>query len=475
MPRPALVASPFGWTGPGQTAPDLRSRAPRLWPRTVGAVGAILALVGMLALVGILAVAWLSRGDTLPADSLAARGYPRVVIMPFVAVDSSEGSRALSASLGAELIHDLRHFEGFRIYQPPDGSDLVSIAAKLRGEPGALYAVYGQIQAEGAWARINASLHDLRTEEVIWNAAYDVAIAPGALVDLRDAVAGRIATALGQPYGPISEDLGRSNSSAQPASLDSYRCVLASYDYRRNFSSTAYGPMLACLEAAVARDPEYSDAWAMLGWLHLDAGRYEFPGAAPMEAEYTAALAAARHAQALAPESVLALKALSSIQHYRGRYDESERLARRAVELNPHDPDSLAQLGWRLAVRGKFDEGVPLLRQAIDRTVDPPGWYFHLIAIDHLMKGDYAAMRREAERAALSGRPIAEALLAIAAGGLGDRETARAALNRIDPGSLIGRDAATYFRRHGATEEIVTALMDGLDRARRLAADPPPR
>jgi hypothetical protein len=108
------------------------------------------------------------------------------------------------------------------------------------------------------------------------------------------------------------------------------------------------------------------------------------------------------------------------------------------------------------------------LREAIDRSVEPPGWYFHLLAIDRLMRGEYVAMRREAERAALSGRPISEALLAIAAGALGDREAARTAISRIPP----DWDIEAYARRHGAIDEIVTALVDGLHLAEDLAAQP---
>lgn len=462
-PPPSSEAPPAGPTGPTPAAPDPTpaDRHRPLRPR-------ILAIVGAVLILGVLALAWLVHRETAPEDPLAVRGYPRVIVMPFSAITSSEEARGLAAGLGIELVDDLRRFGGLRIFQPPDGADPGEVTGRLRDEPGALYAVHGKVNAEGGRVQINANLQNLRTSEVIWSDAYTVPLAPAPLMALRDTVAGRIATALGQPYGPIGADLVRHSPSAKPASVESYLCVLRAYEHRRNFFQTTYGPTLACLEAAVARDPDYGDAWAMLGWLHLDAGRFDYAGAAPIETEYATALDAARRAQAIAPDSVLALKALSSIQHYRGRYEESERLARRAAELNPYDPDTLAQLGWRLAMRGKYDEGVALLQEAVDRSVNPPDWYFHMIAADDMIKGDYGAMRREAERAALSGRPIAEALLAVAAGAQGDRETARAALSRIPP----GWDAAQYVRRHGGIEEIVTALMNGLATARHVAGDP---
>ncbi len=459
--RPIAAEAPSG-SGPiSPTAPGPRIRGVRRGPGVVAAIGAIAALVVALA-------AWLVLERVPPSDPLAARGYPRVVIMPFTAINATEEARILSAGLGIEIVDDLRRFDGLRIYEPPEGSDPTLVAAKLRDQPGEFYLVRGKISAEGGQAQINANLRNSRTDEVIWSDTYSVALAPGPLTELRDRVAGRIATALGQPYGPIGRDLVARSAGAETTSLESYLCVLEAYEHRRSFSSSTFGPTLACLEAAVARDPAYSDAWAMLGWLHLDAGRFDYPGAVPLETEYTLALEAARRAQSLAPDSVLALKALSSIQHYRGRYEESERLARRAVELNPYDPDTLAQLGWRLAMRGRFDQGVPLLQEAISRSVNPPDWYFHLIAADEMMRGDFAAMRQTAERAALSGRPIAETLLAIAAGALGDREAARAALARIP----AGWDAESYVRRHGGTDEIVAAVRSGLETTRRLAGEP---
>ena len=68
-------------------------------------------------------------------------------------------------------------------------------------------------------------------------------------------------------------------------------------------------------------------------------------------------------------------------------------------------------------------------------------------------------------------RDIAAALttlLAIAAGALGDREAATAALSRIPP----GWDAEQYVRHHGGTEEIVAAVAKGIETARRIADIP---
>jgi len=165
----------------------------------------------------------------------------------------------------------------------------------------------------------------------------------------------------------------------------------------------------------------------------------------------------------------LALKALSSIYHYMGRYDESERLARKAEDLNPNDPDTLAQLGWRLAVRGKFEEGIPILKRAIERTANPPGWYFHLITIDLYLKGNYGQMLQVAQRSTTGGLGVSQLLVAIAAGALGKRELAQQALDKMSTYAQLSHDPTAYLRRHGATDDIVNALMNGLQKARQVA------
>ena len=164
-------------------------------------------------------------------------------------------------------------------------------------------------------------------------------------------------------------------------------------------------PPLDCLKQTVVRDPDYADAWAMLGWLHLDAVRMDIAPEAERPAEMAAAFEAASHAVALEPESPRALAALSAITFYQGDYAAAEDLQREVLALNPYDPDTLAQLGWRLAVRGNR-EGLDYLEQAIARSANPPGWYFQLIAVYAYLDGDYARALEAAEKSATVGSPV---------------------------------------------------------------------
>ena len=157
---------------------------------------------------------------------------------------------------------------------------------------------------------------------------------------------GSVATILGEPYGQVRGDVTERLSADIP-SMPSYTCVLRAYDYRRSFDEKLYQPVLDCLKAAVARDPDYAAAWAMLGWLQLDAARFHlFPAGAGGDAQSGDRLRL-RHVDL--EEEPPGLQALSASLYYAGRYEDRWRCKRGALALNENSPDTLAQLGWRLA------------------------------------------------------------------------------------------------------------------------------
>lgn len=417
--------------------------------------------------------AWIIAGERGPSPEAVGSGGPSIVVAPFEALSANDESRFLANGMATELTNGLMRFPGFRLYALRSASDdgWAQEPLGLARERGIAYVVTGKVAAEATTAYVALQLVEAGTGAVVWSGTYDQPLEPETLIQAWRELSEKIAVELGQPYGIVNTDVGARHNSSNVAHMQSYACVLRAYHYRRSFSRDEVAPIRSCLEEAVRRDPAYGDAWAMLAWLHLDTGRFEFSGNPDPTDEYEKALEIATRAISLEPDNTLALKAASSIYHYMGRYDESEDLARRAVELNPFDPDALAQLGWRLAVRGKFEEGIPILRRAIDRTVNPPGWYFHLVAIDLCLRGDYPAMLDIAKRSAVDGSGVSQALVAIASARLGDRETAGTALETMGKHAQLKRDAGAYFRRNGATQEIADALVAELDAARDFVSE----
>lgn len=178
------------------------------------------------------------------------------------------------------------------------------------------------------------------------------------------------------------------------------------------------------------------------------------------------AIASASHAVDLDGSDPLGLQALSASLYYAGRYEESMEVQRGALALNENDPDTLAQLGWRLAARGEFDEGVGYLERAVARSANPPGWYFHLLAVRAYLEGDHQDMLELAKRSSVDGSGLSWSFIAIARAALGQPEEAREALDRWASMSPEAHaDPAAEYRMHGGTDETVNALMAGLRKA----------
>lgn len=467
----AMPPLPDGAPGHSRAAGLLRRR-PVLFG---GVAAAVVAAIAVLAALLLIAPSAPPQVAQRPAGTPGDRGEPGVVVLPFRSQGASEDGRFLAEGISQELIAQLMGFAGLRIYmQSPqiDAGAGGGSPARLGRDLGVAYVVTGSVGVEGENVRVFIQLFDAATSEVVWASGYNRPFAPGALMEMQRDLAVEIASALGQTYGVVNTAALEMRRPAETvsASIPSYVCVMQAYSYRRDFSRAAFGPALACLEEAVQRDPAYPDALAMLGWLHLDAGRWQYLPDVPREESYARAFDAASRAYALDPHNILALKALAAINHYMGRYEEGERLAREAVALNPHDPDALAQLGWRLAVRGKFEEGVPLIERAVARSISPPAWYTYLVAIDLYLKGDYEAMLDVARGTAGPDLGVGQALIAIAAGALHRPDLARTALKELASDRQLASDPAEYFRLNGATDEIVEAMVSGLARAREVAA-----
>jgi TolB-like protein/Tfp pilus assembly protein PilF len=416
---------------------------------------------------------WLLNAENGRSVSKEDERGPSVVVLPFEALSATDDSRYLASGISQELIANLMRFPGFRLYTLPASfeKDASAEPAKLGRDLGVAYVVSGSVNANAEEIRVATQTIEAKNGRVLWSETYDRPLIPKALIGVQKELASEIATVLGQPYGVVISDVVSQLTTPEVSSMQSYVCVLRAYGYRRSFLRKEFDPVLRCLEQAVRRDPDYSDAWAMLGWLHVDAGRIGYAGYNTQD-EYEKALQAASEAARLAPNSILALKVLGAVYHYLGRYYESERITRRALEINPYDPGTLAQLGWRLAVRGKFEEGIPMLKRAIARTVNPPGWYYHLVAIDLYLKGEYKQMLELAERAEPDNSGFTEVLIAIANGALGNHDAARDALKKLSKFKPLASDPAAFMRRHGAVDEIVNALMGGLRKAEQVASIP---
>ncbi len=436
---------------------SLQSRAKP--QRRLAGAGAILLCVGVIA--GLLA--WQRNVGPTNTEKDAIIPTISVVVLPFSVLGGDERSNVLAEGLTQEVISDLMRFSGLRLYtsNPSFRQDPTADPTTLANELGVSYIVRGGVAAEQGHLRVVADLVEA-DGHVVWSQTFDRALTTDSVLGVQGAVSADIATALGQSYGPLKTDVLARKDLQQPG-LDDFFCLLEARAYRRTFDPAMHAPVMACLQQAVAQQPSYAEAWAMLGWLCLDEVRFNLVPAASAARTMDEARNAAARALRLDPENVAGLQALAAIDYYSGNFDNSESLMRNALRINPNDPETLVQMGWRLSARGKWDEGIPLVEQAIARTVRAPGWYFHAIAAHAYIEGDYAAAIAAAERSAINGSEFGWLVIAASQAALGNTGKATEAVAQMRLADAeMAENPAAVLRSHQLVEPTVAALVQGL-------------
>lgn len=271
---------------------------------------------------------------------------------------------------------------------------------------------------------------------------------------LRDA-AQRLAIRLAQPFGVIHADLRLANLS--PA----MNCISQALNVRRQMKPDEHLAARNCLEALVARDPDFHPAWSQLALLNLDeysSGLNPRPGSA-----LDRALAAAVNAVRLAPSSARAHQAMMDVQFLRGAVEEAIKSGREALARNPYDPDVMADLGARYVQLNRPAEALPLLERAVELSSGRPAWYdfylflaAYLTGANKLAETHAALIKSEEAPLALVGRAMASAT---AGDQIGLAQALRT-LEQVEP--LFALDARLYLARRGfspaVSERIVAAI-----------------
>ncbi len=204
---------------------------------------------------------------------------------------------------------------------------------------GARYLLEGSVRKAGDRVRITAQLVRAEDGVQIWSENYD-----------RDLV----------DVFTVQEDVAR----AIAASLRAKALV-------RSRSSDAFAQLTQAaklLEQAVAREPDYAPAWALLALDYVltpgNNGAYASGEREQMlffaETLIPKAEAAARRAIELDPKSADAHVALASVQAGRTQLKSADELFRQALELDPGNADGLHLYSGMLADAGFIKKAIPM-------------------------------------------------------------------------------------------------------------------
>lgn len=227
------------------------------------------------------------------------------------------------------------------------------------------WIVDGTWQRSGDQVRVTARLLRASDGSAAWSGSFDAQFA--GVFDLQDQISARVTQELRpllRGYAPANAHQGEPGGTR---SVEAYQLYLAAAWRMQDMRSESAGKAVQLLEQALAIDPDYALAWALLAWAHR---RKLWRNDARPSEVFGAADAATQRALAIAPALAQARAARGfSLQMYAFDWPGAEREFVRALQSNPNESSAHFGQGLLLTAQGRIDEGFDHLR--IARELDP--------------------------------------------------------------------------------------------------------
>ena len=332
-------------------------------------------------------------------------------------------------------------------------------------ELGVRYVLEGSVRKAGKRVRITAQLIDTTNGAHIWTDRFDGGLDD--IFELQDQVAIAVAGAI-EPRLRLSE-IERANRKP-PQNLDAYDLYLRALGQFHMHSREGALKAIDLLKRALAIDPTYAPAAALIGECHVS--RSAHAGGAPVSpVEVEESVRLARQAIQWGKDDPDTLwMAAICLSNFAGEYATAARLIERALTLNPNSAHAWNAKGYVAYRQNQLDSAIDAFSRAIRLSpLDPLGGYFsNGLAIANLASGRYEEALEWADRALHEFPGYAPAMRskAIACVQLGRIEEARNEVERmveLHPGSTIAKWQASVIRY--LSPKIIAMYVDSLRKA----------
>ncbi len=333
-------------------------------------------------------------------------------------------------------------------------------------ELGVRYILEGSVRKAGNRVRITGQLIDTTTGAHIWADRIDGALDD--IFELQDRVASSVA-------GAIEPKLRQSEierAARKPTdSLDAYDLYLRALAQFHKYTEEGMGEAVALGKRALAIDPSYAPAAALIGWCRL-LQRVQGWGAVS-EAEIAEAVLLARQAiEGGRDDPDVLSMAGYTISFLAGEHSAAVATIDRALVLNPNSAQAWGALGWVLGMQHQPNPAIQALQQAMRLSpFDPLGFFFAAgLAFVHLVAGRHEEAIEWADRT-LQAQPryiIAMRLKLVCLAHLGRTEEARDWLARVlvlQPGLTVAAWKASITTMSIFSPELLALYVEGLRKA----------
>ena len=386
---------------------------------------------------------------------------PSIAVLPFVNISGDPKQEYFSDGLTEEIITALGKVPKLFVIARNSTFAYKGKPVKVQQvseELGVRYVLEGSVRKEGNNIRIAAQLIDALNGHHVWAERYDRNLKD--IFAVQDEITKRIIIAM---QVQLTEGEQARVAGLGTNNLEAYLKVLQARELcgRQNPESNALAKQLA--EEAIALDPNYARAYAMLASTHqMDC----WLGTSKSPKESIAKAIELLQKSIIMDDTNAVVHALLGwIFSMTGQHDKAVAEGEKAVALNPNSSDSHMYFGKILTFAGRYEESIPELQTAIRLNPIPPNTYLYSLGISYALTGNLdeaiqwgeKAVRREPN--SLSARLFMAAFYSRA----GRDEEARieaAEVLRINPKFSLEKYAKTVtYKKQADVERTISAPL----------------
>ncbi|MGO4571878.1 tetratricopeptide repeat protein [Microvirga sp. 2TAF3] len=290
-----------------------------------------------------------------PSSPCPRLDEPSIAVLPFTNMSGSPDQDYVGDGLAEDIITALARLRWLFVIARNSSFVYKGKAADVRAIAQALgvrYILEGSVRTADGRIRISGQLIDAESGKHIWAEKYDREFHD--LFAVQDDITERVVAAV-EPH--LYAEEGFRASAKQPDSVNAWGLVVRALDMINRMERRQNRNAQALLLQAIAMEPNYARAHALLSWAvwwaaHL---RWEWPDT---RNRYHEAAAHAQDALSLDPSDPWARMVFGLCLSTAGQHDRALGELRMALNLNPSFALGHTASGWALLRAGHFDEAI---------------------------------------------------------------------------------------------------------------------
>jgi len=392
----------------------------RKWVKVALVAGAILVLSTVLLWRFMLLPVRTPQVASMQRMAFPLPDRPSIAVLPFENLSADKSQDFIADGMTEDIISALARFKQLFVIARNSTLTYKGKAVKVQQvvqELGVRYVLEGSVQISKDRIRVTAQLIDAIAGTHVWVERYDRPLTD--VFQVRDEVARKI---VGSLAGKLKQAERARVSLQHPDSLDAYGLVMRAEELRIRFTPADNAKSRDLCEKAIALDPNYARAYALLAFTHLNDFKFFHP-ARPQEV-YQKALDLASKAVALDPSLGDGRRVLGNTLLYGRKHDKALAQYEEGLKANPNEADFLAMSAEVYDLIGQPEEAIKRIKQAMRLNPYYPNWYLWILGLAQYVARDYEGAVETLRQMS----PLGEArrILAASLAYLGRMEEARA-------------------------------------------------